>query len=66
MELQPYDYILEYRDGKHVGYVDSLSRSINILIVEDNLFEYSLIVCQNQSLKIKETPQINCAKRISL
>lgn len=36
-----------------IAWDNGLSRSTNIL-VEDNSFEYNLIICQNQSSKIKE------------
>jgi len=34
--------------------VDALSRSFNINILEDNLFEYNLSVCQSQDEKVRQ------------
>lgn len=36
-----------------MAHVDALSRSFGILIVDDNPFEWNLIVMQNQDTKIK-------------
>lgn len=54
MELQNYDYTIEHRSGGKMKHVDALSRVTDVLIVEENSFEFNLSVCQSQDAKIKE------------
>ena len=44
MELLNYDYVLEHRPSERTKHVDALSRAINVLVVEDNSFEYNFSV----------------------
>lgn len=54
LELQNSDYSTEYRPGKRISHVDALNRASNILVIEDNTFEFNISVCQSQDPKIKE------------
>lgn len=51
IELQSFEYTLEHRGqgGDRMG----LSRSTNILTVQDNSFEYSLMICKIRARKSK-------------
>lgn len=54
-ELNDYDFVTEHRPGNKMGHVDSLSCITNeILVVEDNPFELSLILSQTKDLKLRE------------
>lgn len=53
LELQNYDYKLEHRLGKQMGYVDALSRMVGgVMVVEGNSFELNLSLAQSQDLEI--------------
>lgn len=55
LELLNFDYVTEHRPGSKMGHVDSLSRLPNeILVVEDNPFELSLVLSQSRDSKLKE------------
>ncbi|XP_036148576.1 uncharacterized protein LOC114254896 [Monomorium pharaonis] len=54
LELQDYDYTIEHRSGNKMKHVDALSRITDVLVVEDNPFEFNLSVCQSQDATIKE------------
>lgn len=45
-ELQNFDYTLKYRKGEKMRHVDALSRTVNILVLEENTFEKNLSICQ--------------------
>lgn len=45
--LQNYDYQLEHRASNRMRHVDALSRSNNVLVLEENTFEQNLSVAQN-------------------
>lgn len=46
LELQNFDYILEHRKGEKMRHVDALSRTVDILVLEENTFEQNLSICQ--------------------
>ena len=52
--MQSYDYETEHRPANRMQHVDTLSRAFNVLVIEDNPFEWNLSVCQNQDPKIVE------------
>lgn len=55
LELLNYDYILEHRSSTRMGHVDALSRlPADVLVVEDNSFELSLMLSQNKDAKLRE------------
>jgi len=54
LELQSYDYTVEHRPGNRMRHVDTLSRSFNVCIIEDNPFEHNLSICQSRDEKIKQ------------
>lgn len=54
LELQNYDYNVEHRAGSRMRPVEALSRNNNIMIIEDNPFEYNLSLSQGADPKIKE------------
>lgn len=54
LELQNYDYSTEHRPGKKMLHVDALSRVNNILVIENNSFEFNLAICQAQDPKIEK------------
>lgn len=40
--------------GTRMRHVDALSRSFEILVVDDNPFEWNLTICQNRDSNIRE------------
>lgn len=54
LELQNYDYVVEHRAGSRMRHVDALSRTTNIMIIEDNPLEHNLMVAQSQDPLITE------------
>lgn len=52
LELQSFDYAVEHRKGSRMTHVDALSRSFNILFVDDESFEFALAAAQRQDPKI--------------
>ncbi|XP_055910752.1 uncharacterized protein LOC129945117 [Eupeodes corollae] len=52
LELQAYDYSVEHRKSDRMSHVDSLSRSFNILHIDDESFEFVLAAAQKQDPKI--------------
>jgi len=54
LELQNFDYSTEHRPGRKMSHVDALSRTNGILVVEDNIFEFNLSVCQAQDDRIEK------------
>lgn len=50
--MQAYDYSVEHRKGERMSHVDSLSRSFNILHVDDESFEFILAAAQRHDPKI--------------
>ena len=52
--MQSYDYETEHRPANRMQHVDALSRAFDVLVIEDNPFEWNLSVCQNQDPKIVE------------
>lgn len=53
LELQSFEYNVVHRNGSRMKHVDALSRSFGILILEDNPFEWNLILLQSKDSKIK-------------
>lgn len=57
-ELSEYDYVTEHRAGTRMQHVDALSRTNEILVIEECPFENTLAILQDRDLdivKIKET-----------
>jgi len=57
LELENFDFELEYRPGTKMQHVDALSRISNILVLQENTLEQNLSICQNKDqtiCKIKE------------
>lgn len=52
LELQNFDFKITHRPGSKMAHVDALSRSFGILAIDDNPFEWNLVVLQNQDPKI--------------
>lgn len=52
LEMQSYDFVIEHRKGDRMMHVDALSRSFNILYVDDESFEFVLSAAQKQDPKI--------------
>jgi len=53
-ELQNFDFKVVHRTGDRMAHVDALSRSFGVLLVDDNSFEWNLVVLQSRDLKIKD------------
>lgn len=54
IELQSYDFKIIHRRGLAMKHVDALSRNFDLLIVEDNPFEWNLMVCQKRDPQIRD------------
>lgn len=54
LELQHFHYRVVHRASRHMGHVDALSRTFGILTIEDNSFEWNLVVSQSRDPVIKK------------
>jgi len=54
LELQSFDFKVTHRRGSQMEHVDALSRSFGILVIEDNPFEWNLMVLQSKDAEIKQ------------
>lgn len=54
LELQSFDFKIIHRPGTRMRHVDALSRSFEILVVDDNPFEWNLTICQNRDSSIRQ------------
>lgn len=54
LELQNFDFKVMHRLGSRMTHIDALSRSFGVLVIEDNPFEWNLIVLQGRDSKIKD------------
>jgi len=53
LELQNFDFKVTHRRGSQMEHVDALSRSFGILVIEDNPFEWNLMILQSKDAEIK-------------
>jgi len=53
LELQEFDFHIKHRQSSQMKHIDALSRSFGILVIEDNPFEWNLIVLQIKDSNIK-------------
>lgn len=54
LEMQEFNYIIEHRVSSRMQHVDSLSRCTNILLIQDDSFEYVLAAAQKKDPVIQK------------
>lgn len=54
LKLQSFDFQVKHNQSSHMKHVDALSRSFGVLVVEDNPFEWNLMILQYKDPKIKD------------
>lgn len=52
--MQSFEFNVVHRPSARMGHVDALSRLFGVLVVEDNPFEWNLMILQNKDAKIKD------------
>ena len=51
-ELESSDKVFEHRCGEKIKHVNALSRVINVMIVDENMLESNLAICQNLDVNV--------------
>ena len=54
LEIQNFDFDIEHREGHRMQHVDALSRSTAILVLEENTFEHTMAVYQDQDPDLEQ------------